>query len=136
MGKTSQGDQVAVAVETGPIMLALSAFRRSDALVDSALDMARREQRPLFVAYVIDQNVDRYLYSDVVSAEHMELLEKNKTRFIAECEKTAKEAVAAIEERAAEAGLEVESVVLKGRYGIEIARLVAEKRPAKVTLTR
>jgi len=120
-----------------PVLLALSTYRRSSELARNTVALAKREGRPLLVAFVIDENVDRYLpYTDVVSAEHLETLTRGRNEFLAECKRAAEECIAEVAGIARAEGVACQTVVVSGRFGIEIQKIIDERKPAKVTLTR
>jgi nucleotide-binding universal stress UspA family protein len=118
----------------GPVLLALSTFRHSDAAVDRALQEARAVGR-IVVLFVADRNLARYMvgtdlgyFPDMERTCEEEVLREN--------EQKARAAAEAIAARAAGAGLRVSTEVCIGRFGIECMRVVERDRPRMVVTTR
>ena len=119
---------------SGPVMLALSTFRHSDAAIQTALDKAA-QAGSLFVLYVADVNLARYLVATDLSVhpelKHMceeELLELHRKRAAEKAEAIVKQA----EGRGITATLHVET----GRFGVVALAAVARVRPAMIVTTR
>jgi nucleotide-binding universal stress UspA family protein len=115
-------------------MLALSTFRRSDAAVRLAIDRAR-EGGKLFVLYVADVNLARYMVgSDLGFFSDLE--EKCEEEVLSEHEERGREEVAAIAERARQEGLEVAFHVRIGRFAEVALDLLPQVQPGLVVTTR
>jgi nucleotide-binding universal stress UspA family protein len=118
----------------GPVMLALSTFRRSDQAVRTALDRASECGR-LVIVYVADVNLARYMVgTDVGLSAGLE--RQCEEEVLAEHEREGREHVAEIEDLAREAGLAVTSEVRVGRFGLVAMEIVERERPSLIVTTR
>ncbi len=121
-------------MQSGPVMLALSTFRRSDAAIDLALERAADVGR-LVIVYVADKNLARYfvgtdvgLYPDLKETCERELLEEH--------ERAGREHVEEVAARARERGLDVSSYVERGRFAVVCLEVAARESPSLVVTTR
>lgn len=118
-----------------PLLLALSTFRKSDALVQIAIGLAKEEQRPLLVVFIVDENLARYLVGVEIPVG-TRLREMCEQDMLNEHRKDAEDTIARIAREAEFAGILCEAIVLTGRFGIEITRIAQDRHPAKIILTR
>jgi len=121
-------------ISTGPVMLALSTFRRSDQAVDRAIDKAA-ESGSLVVAYVADVNLARYLIGTDVGL-YPELQRKCEEELLQEHEQQGREHVAAIRDRATAGGIQVTSHVRVGRFALVCLEIAEKEGPVLIVTTR
>jgi nucleotide-binding universal stress UspA family protein len=120
--------------DVGPVMLALSTFRRSDEAVRIALDRAAECGR-LIVLYVADVNLARYMVgTDIGLSSGLE--RQCEEEVVAEHERDGQRHVAEIEELAREAGIAVDSDVRIGRFGLVVMEIARRERPSLIVTTR
>ncbi len=116
-----------------PVMLALSTFRRSQAAVDLALEMAQRSGS-LIIVWVADINLARYLLGgegvahDLAVISEEEMLARHERENREQAEKVAKAAQAR--------GVRVETMLRRGRFAVICREALAAFRPALVVTTR
>jgi nucleotide-binding universal stress UspA family protein len=131
---TGDGDTPPPAPDGGPVLLALSTFRRSDEAIRVALDRAVGPGR-LVIVYVADVNLARYMVgTDVGLSAGLE--RKCEEEVLAEHEREGRQHVAEIEELAREAGVEASSEVRIGRFGLVSMEVVGRERPSLIVTTR
>ena len=119
---------------TGPVMLALSTFRRSDAAVDLALERAAGPGR-LVVVYVADKNLARYFVGSDIGT-YPGLKEKCEEELLEEHERAGRHHVEEVALRARERGLEVTTHVQRGRFAVVCLEIAGRERPSLVVTTR
>jgi nucleotide-binding universal stress UspA family protein len=118
-----------------PILLALSTFRQSDSLIQKAIQLARQEGRKLIVLFIIDINLARYLIdSQTIAGTHFR--QKCEKEMLAEYKEMAVAKVDAIVLQTKEVGVPCETIIITGRFGIETVKMIQERTPEKVLLTR
>jgi nucleotide-binding universal stress UspA family protein len=118
----------------GCVMLALSAFRKSEKAVDAAIEKSRKVKK-LMVVYVADVNVARYLV-DVEYGLIPGLKESCESDMLQQYEKTGREHAAEIADRAKKEGIEVRAHVQIGRFAIVCLDVVRKEKPSLVVTTR
>ncbi len=118
-----------------PVLLALSTFRQSDAVIRKAIELAKNEDRRLIVAFVVDVNLARYLIgSDVMPGSDLE--QRCKAELLEQHRAQAEASVTSIAAQAAKSRVECDTSIVTGRFGVEILRVIREHQPEKVMLTR
>jgi len=117
------------------VFLALSTFRQSDALITNTIRLAKEKGQELFVGFVVDVNLERYTF-DAELPKGSQLEYEAKEEILGVFEEKAERKMADILGLAEEQGVTVEGQVIVGRFGIEMLRLIQEKKPSIVTLTR
>lgn len=118
----------------GCVMLALSSFRKSEKAVDLAVE-ACRSVKKLFVVYVADFNLARYL----IGAEHglsQDLRDKCEADLLKQHEEAGRELVAQIAEWAENEGIEVETHVEVGRFALVCLDVAQKVKPSLIVTTR
>ena len=118
----------------GPVMLALSTFRRSDAAVALALERAAGPGR-LVIVYVADKNLARYFVGTEIGT-FPGLQEKCESDLLEEHERAGRRQVEEIARRAREKGLEVATHVERGRFAVVCLEVAAREFPSLVVTTR
>ena len=118
----------------GPVMLALSTFRRSDAAINLALDRAAGPGR-LVIVYVADKNLARYLVGTDIGM-YPSLKERCEEELLQEHERAGRQHVDEIVERARALGLKTTTHVQRGRFGEVCLEVAARERPSLVVTTR
>ena len=116
------------------VMLALSTFRQSDKAVDLAIDKAG-EGRDLVVLYVADVNLARYFIGTNIGL-YPELQEKGEAELLKEHERAGKKKAESIAARAREAGIQVRTRVVVGRFAVECLKVVETEKPDLIITTR
>lgn len=119
----------------GPVLLALSTFRQSDAAVALALERARAGDGRLVIVHVVDVNLARYLIGSDAGL-YGALETRCEEDLLREHEETGRRRVAALADRARAAGLTVETHLRCGRFAVVCLELVAQGRPALIVTTR
>lgn len=118
-----------------PVMLALSAYRKSDIAIETAVTHAERSGALLAVVYVIDINLNRYIPGcDLGSSQY--LYEKCERKILRELYDEARRIIGEIEEKAEAAGVKTKTYLFRGRFGQECVRLEKVLRPEIVVTTR
>lgn len=118
----------------GCVVLALSTFRRSEKVVNVAIEKAR-EVKKLMVVYVVDVNLARYL----VDVDHGTIPEYEKTvasEVLKQHEREGREHVAAIVEKAKKEAIEVEFHLEIGRFALVCLDMVKQAKPSQIVTTR
>jgi len=118
----------------GCVILALSAFRRSEKAVDAAIEKSRKVKK-LMVVYVADVNLARYLV-DVEYGLIPGLKETCESDMLQQYEKAGREYAAEVADRAKKEGIEVGTNVQIGRFAIVCLDLVRQEKPSLVVTTR
>ena len=118
----------------GPVMLALSTFRQSQAPVDLALQKAA-EAGTLVIAFVVDVNVARYLVGTDVGF-FPDLRDRCEQEFLREPRRIAEKNVRAIIERAEKRGVRAQPHIVTGRFGLECMKIIEEEKPGLIVTTR
>ena len=118
----------------GPVMLALSTFRQSQAPVDLALQKAA-EAGTLVIAFVVDVNVARYLVGTDVGL-FPDLRDRCEEEFLREQRKHAEQNVSRIIGMAEKRGIATRSRIVTGRFGVECMKIVEEEKPGLIVTTR
>jgi nucleotide-binding universal stress UspA family protein len=118
----------------GPVMLALSTFRRSEAAVELALERAAGPGR-LVVVYVADKNLARYLVGSDIGT-YPGLKEKCEEELLEEHERAGRQHVEEIALRARERGIQVTTHVERGRFAVVCLAIAGRQRPSLVVTTR
>ena len=116
----------------GCVMLALSTFRKSEAAVQTAIEKAKIT-RKLFVAFIADMNLARYYIATEVSPRDKEMYEAEILKL------DEKEGLAKVKKIAATAcleGIEMNSLVTIGRFGIVCLDVVKKEKPSLIVTTR
>ncbi len=121
-------------MENGPVMLALSTFRRSDAAIDLALERAADVGR-LVIVYVADKNLARYFVGTDMGL-YPGLKEKCEEELLREHEQAGREHVGEIAALARERGLDAASYVERGRFAVVCLEVAARECPSLVVTTR
>ena len=116
------------------VMLALSTFRRSDRAIELAIELAQ-ECGKLYVVYVADRNLARYLIGTDVEA-YPELRHRVEEELLREHEERGRQHVEAIAQEARAHGLDVDSRVSTGRFALVCLDLIKELRPRMLVTTR
>lgn len=118
----------------GCVMLALSTFRKSEKLIDVAIEKAR-EVKKLLVVYVVDANLGRYL----VDVDHGTIPDYEETvasEVLKQHEREGREHVAAIVEKAKKEEIEVEFHLEIGRFALVCLDVVKQAKPSQIVTTR
>ena len=118
----------------GPVMLALSTFRRSDAAIDLALERAAGPGR-LVVVYVADKNLARYFVGTDIGM-YPNLKDRCEEEMLQEHERIGREHVEEIARRARERNLATATHVQRGRFAEVCLEIAAEEKPSLVVTTR
>jgi nucleotide-binding universal stress UspA family protein len=118
----------------GPVMLALSTFRRSDKAIDLAMERAGECGR-LLILLVADVNLARYLIGADLGL-YPEIRRQCEDELLEEHERQGREHVEAIAERAREQGLEVSTHVSVGRFALLCLEVVERESPCLIVTTR
>ena len=118
----------------GPVVLALSTFRRSDHAVERALAEAA-EGGPLVVVYVADRNLARYMVGTDLGW-FRDLEETCEKELLAEHEEDGRRHVDEITRRAAEQGIETASHVRVGRFAKVVLEVIEGISPRLIVTTR
>lgn len=131
-----QGKREAEArAEAGPVMLALSTFRHSDAAAKAAIDRAAETGARLVIVFIADVNLARYFIgADVGICGDMK--RTCETELLREHEDRGREKVDDIAMMAGEKGLQVSSYVCVGRFALECLDIVKREKPALIVTTR
>jgi nucleotide-binding universal stress UspA family protein len=119
---------------SGPVLLALSTYRQSDRAVDLAIEKARRARR-LVVVNVADVNLARYMVGTDAGL-YPEVREQGEQSLLRKHEEEARRRAEAIAERARAEGIETQTRVEVGRFGLVCLRIMREERPSLVVTTR
>jgi nucleotide-binding universal stress UspA family protein len=120
--------------ESGPVMLALSTFRKSEEAVTQALEKAAETGR-LEIVFVVDQNLARYLVG-TESGISIDLQEKCEEDMLLEHEKEAKTYISEIVKKAKEKGIQVSSIIMRGRFALVCLDVVKKSKPSVIFTTR
>jgi len=119
----------------GPVMLALSTFRRSEQAIALALEKAKTVGR-LVVVYVADVNLARYYIGTDVGL-YPDLQERVEEEVLLQHEAEGREEVAPIVDRARRLGIDVtRTEVTIGRFAMVCLGIVAEEKPSVIVTTR
>ena len=118
-----------------PVLLALSSFRHTEAVVAHALELCAERTAPLVVVFVVDVNLARYFVgSDVMAGTSLrELMEQG---ILDDHKRQAQEALSRVCALAREHGLPCTAVLRVGRFAQEIKAAAREHAPAVIVLTR
>lgn len=117
------------------ILLAISTFRQSEELVRHTLKAAHMLRVGLFVYFVVDVNLYRYLVGSGVMAG-TDLREQCEKEMLEDFLLQARERVDAITSEAARVGVPCETKVTVGRFGVEIVQASRTLHPRFIALTR
>ena len=131
---SSSSEGAEAANSRGPVMLALSTFRRSDKAVELALEKAEQYGK-LVIVYVADVNLARYYIGTDVGL-YPQLQERVEEEVLVEHEKEGREEVKPIAERAGAKGLEVKTHVSIGRFARVCLEVIKRENPSVVITTR
>ena len=123
--KTNMGDCV---------MLALSTFRRSEKALEVAIEKCR-ENKKLMAVYVVDINTARYLVG-IDEEFYVGLRDICEAELLEKAEKEGWEHVATIAEKAEKFGIQVETLVQRGRFAIVCLDVVKKVQPVLIVTTR
>jgi nucleotide-binding universal stress UspA family protein len=118
----------------GCVMLALSTFRKSEKVIDTAIEKAKGVKK-LMVVYVVDVNLARYL----VEVDHQtipEYMETCESEVLKQHEREGRAHVAAIAERAKREGIEVKFHLQVGRFALVCLDVVQQEKPSLIVTTR
>jgi len=118
----------------GPVMLALSTFRRSEAAVALALERATAVGR-LVIVYVADKDLARYFVGTDIGV-YPGLKEKCEADLLEEHERAGRRHVEEVAQRAREEGLEVTAYVERGRFAVVCLEVAAREFPSLLVTTR
>jgi len=127
----SQSKEVGTEME-GCVMLALSTFRRSGPAVDTAIQMAR-DIKKLYIVYVIDINLARYLVGCEISPEMQDRCEADLLK------QYEKDGLAQVEDIALKArmeGIQIESAIQVGQFTTVCLDVVKRAKPSSLVTTR
>ena len=118
----------------GCVMLALSTFRQSEKAINMAFEKSQQTKK-LMVVFVADVNLARY-FVDVDLGLFGELKESCESGLLQQHEKAGREHLAAITARAEREGIEVQTHLEIGRFGIVCLDLVQQVKPSLIITTR
>lgn len=118
----------------GCVMLALSTFRRSEEAAEVAFEKSRVVKK-LMVVYVIDINVARYLV-DVEEEFFVGLKETVESEMLEKTEKEAHGYVASLVAEGQKKGIEVKTLVQRGRFALICLDVVKKVHPSQIITTR
>jgi len=119
---------------SGPVMLALSTFRRAESTVNTAIGRATACGE-LVLVYVVDVNLARYFIgADIGMYPH--LREKCEDELLKEYEEEAQREVKKIFEKARAQKLEVRTYVETGRFALVCLDVVKKERPSLIVTRR
>lgn len=116
----------------GCVMLALSTFRKSGLAVQTAIEQAKSTKK-LFVVFVADMNLARYYIASEVSPKYREM---GEAEILNSHEKEGLAKVKEIAETACLEGIEMNSLVDIGRFGVVCLELVKQVKPSLIVTTR
>ena len=119
---------------SGPVMLALSTFRRSDAAINLALERAVTAGR-LVVVYVADKNLARYFVGTDIGM-YPTLKDRCEEEMLQEHERIGREHVEEIARRARERNLTTATHVQRGRFAEVCLEIAGREKPSLVVTTR
>jgi len=118
----------------GPVMLALSTFRRSDAAVELAMERAEAVGR-LVIVFVADQNLARYLIETDIGM-YPGLKGRYEEEVLQEHERHGARHAEEIAERARARGLEATTHVERGRFAHVCLAVAERENPSRIVTTR
>ena len=118
----------------GCVMLALSTFRQSEKAINIAFEKCQQTKK-LMVVFVADVNLARY-FVDVDLGLFGELRESCEAGMLQQHEKAGREHLAAITARAEREGIEVQTHLEIGRFGLVCLDLVQQVKPSLIVTTR
>ena len=116
----------------GCVMLALSTFRKSGLAVQAAIEKAKSTKK-LFVVFVADVNLARYFIGSELSPGMREMCEADILKLH---EQEGLDKVKEIAEKACLEGLEMDSFIGIGRFGLVCLDLVEKLKPSVIVTTR
>ncbi len=118
----------------GPVMLALSTFRKSEKAVDTAIEKAKNIKK-LLVVFVADVNLARYF----IGAEHglsPDLLKgMSEANLLKLHEKEGRRHLQTVAEKARLEGIEMKAIVQIGRFAAVCLDLVEQEKPSLIVTT-
>lgn len=118
----------------GCVMLALSTFRKSEKVIDVAIEKARAVKK-LLIVYVVDVNLARYLV-DVDHEMIPEYKETCESEVLKQHEREGRKHVAAIAEKAKKEGIELDFHLEIGRFALVCLDVVQQAKPSQIVTTR
>ena len=130
----AQSSESASGSMEGCVMLALSTFRKSERIIDLAIEKARGVKN-LLVVYVVDINLARYLVDaeDGVIPGYQETCE---SEVLKQHEREGKAHVAAIVEKAKREGIEVKFHLEVGRFALVCLDVARQEKPSLIVTIR
>ena len=133
--KSDEDSQAVTAIaSTCPVMLALSAFKRSNRAIDMALEKASRCKR-LVIVYGCNVNLGLYFMETGIGL-YPKLKEQCEKELLAEFEQQWRAKVEAIAKRARAQGIQVVAYVRKGRFTSLCLEVIEKEKPSLVVTTR
>ena len=117
----------------GPVMLALSTFRKSEKAVDTAIEKAKNVKK-LLVVFVADVNLARYF----IGVEHglsPVLKEMSEADLLKLHLKEGHGYLQIIAEKARLEGVEMKAIVQIGRFAAVCLELVEQEKPSLIVTT-
>jgi nucleotide-binding universal stress UspA family protein len=130
----AQSSESAIGSMEGCVMLALSTFRKSEKIIDLAIEKAR-EVKKLMVVYVVDVNLARYLV-DVDHGVIPGYQDTCESEVLKQHEREGQKHLEAIVEKAKREGIEVKFHLQVGRFALVCLNAVRQEKPSLIVTTR
>jgi nucleotide-binding universal stress UspA family protein len=133
--KSDENSQAMTGIaSTRTVMLALSAFKRSNGAIDMALEKASRCKR-LVIVYGRNVNLGLYFMETDIGL-YPKLKEKCEKKLLTEFEQQWKAKVEAIAKRARAQGIHVVTYIRTGRFTSLCLEVIEKEKPSLVVTTR
>lgn len=134
MNTQDLGSPQTPAAGNGPVLLALSTFRRSQECVAAALDEAARAGA-LVVVCIADINLARYLIGEEAEIPP-EFQQRCERDVLMEHERECHRAADDILKLASARGIEARKYVSIGRFALEVLPIAEKEKPSLILTTR
>jgi nucleotide-binding universal stress UspA family protein len=128
-------DVAETTIQEGPVLLALSTFRRSHEALEAALQKATGSVRRLVILFVVDENLARYFIGTDLGL-YPGLKQQCEQSMLEDHTRQAHRRVQQIEQEARDRGLEVTSYVRAGRFAHACIDIIERENPSIIVTTR